>query len=423
MGLFHSCTSSADSKTEISVVESRPKKLKQKKRDSSSQVKPDVAIGRRRLSLAPELVGSIDLDSADAGRRSSLDVVKEGISGAVTDGVDAEINSMVSVPIRVERVAATKRGYVPYNLQKKNQDVYIMIDSLEGLPDWSFYGVADGHGEFGHHVSSYVRDNIATYLGKSLREYPKDPAHAIYVAIESIGCDISKTKINTTFSGTTLCLAAMYESTIYTANVGDSRIIMARRSPTGELSTFELTTDQNASVPTEKARILAAGGRVFALPGPTGTFTGPQRVWPADVDIVGLAMTRSIGDDLIHQAGVIYTPEIRTYSLHEDDILLMAATDGLFEFISSEQAVDIAVETMGGSIETAVDELVQESVRLWKSNEQCIDDITVVLLKFTPSPPDTQSTATDVQSNPTYMVLTVGDEKAKDSATSIEVRS
>lgn len=40
------------------------------------------------------------------------------------------------------------------------------------------------------------------------------------------------------------------------------------------------------------------GGRVDTLPGPPDEDLGPQRVWLKDIDIPGLAMSRSIGDDV-----------------------------------------------------------------------------------------------------------------------------
>jgi hypothetical protein len=35
-----------------------------------------------------------------------------------------------------------------------------------------------------------------------------------------------------------------------------------------------------------------------------------MRVWLADIDVPGLAMSRSIGDDVSHKVGVVNIPEI-----------------------------------------------------------------------------------------------------------------
>lgn len=53
---------------------------------------------------------------------------------------------------------------------------------------------------------------------------------------------------------------------------------------------------------THKARIVAAGGRVFAVSYDDGV-DGPSRVWLGHMDIPGLAMSRSLGDAVAHTAG------------------------------------------------------------------------------------------------------------------------
>lgn len=40
---------------------------------------------------------------------------------------------------------------------------------------------------------------------------------------------------------------------------------------------------------------------------------GPYRVWQRDVDMPGLAMSRSIGDIMAKQLGVIAEPDIQFY--------------------------------------------------------------------------------------------------------------
>ncbi len=59
-----------------------------------------------------------------------------------------------------------------------------------------------------------------------------------------------------------------------------------------------------------------------------------------DEDAPGLAMSRSIGDTLVKDIGVIAEPEITSYSLTAMDKFLIIATDGVWEYIPNEK-VDI----------------------------------------------------------------------------------
>jgi hypothetical protein len=73
-------------------------------------------------------------------------------------------------------------------------------------------------------------------------------------------------------------------------NVGDSRITLAY-SDGGALAAENISIDHKPDSPPEKARILAAGGRVFAVEYDDGV-DGPPRVWLGHMDVPGLAMSR-----------------------------------------------------------------------------------------------------------------------------------
>ena len=62
-------------------------------------------------------------------------------------------------------------------------------------------------------------------------------------------------------------------------------------------------------------RIVRAGGRVHPSKDSMGEFVGPHRVWLANRNTPGLAMSRSIGDYKAHEAGVIAEPEVNMHLL------------------------------------------------------------------------------------------------------------
>jgi len=186
------------------------------------------------------------------------------------------------------------------------------------------------------------------------------------------------------------------------ANVGDSRLTLASRhrvacgpnasepssssarhaggkraleTTSVRLVSTPLTVDHKPELPDEKQRILATGGRVFAVQYEDG-IRGPERVWLSDLNVPGLAMSRSLGDHVAHTVGVSSTPEFFERTLHPaPHSMLIMATDGLWEFVSDQEAVDIAFKAAEPSV--AVNELIKEATARWLLNESVVDDTTV----------------------------------------------
>ena len=145
--------------------------------------------------------------------------------------------------------------------------------------------------------------------------------------------------IKTEFSGTTAVICIIRGKQLIVLNVGDSRAIIA--SEVGEERVITpLTRDHKPSLEDEKARMLAAGGRVFSMEYEDG-YNGPARVWLADQDIPGLAMSRSLCDTVAHSVGVISEPEVTERTLTDDDRVLVMGSDGLWEFIPSEEVIQL----------------------------------------------------------------------------------
>jgi len=104
-------------------------------------------------------------------------------------------------------------------------------------------------------------------------------------------------------SGTTCVVLLIRGNKMFTANVGDSRCIAFSHR------TFkQLTVDHKPWVKEERARILLNGGIVTAIQGKNGQRVGPERVWNKRKQGLGLAMSRSIGDLVAKEIGVISSP-------------------------------------------------------------------------------------------------------------------
>ena len=73
---------------------------------------------------------------------------------------------------------------------------------------------------------------------------------------------------------------------------------------------------------------------------PDDIWGNPSRVWrDAALTKGGLAMSRSIGDHLVGALGVTAEPEVLEFDVDVGkDLYVVIASDGVWEFIESEQA-------------------------------------------------------------------------------------
>lgn len=270
----------------------------------------------------------------------------------------------------------SQKGHAPYNPRKKNQDALIMTD--DSLTNTLILCVLDGHGEHGDAVANAFQNNLA----KEMVEHPAwkfDIKKAASDAIAKIEKNVLQNfHIDTEFSGTTLSMAIIRGNHITGVNIGDSRVIIGKDcgDGSGKLVAEEFTHDHKPDSPEEKERILAAGGRVFAVEYEDG-IDGPPRVWLGHMDVPGLAMSRSLGDSVAHTAGVSSLPEFTERELDPGtDKCVVVATDGLWEFVSNQETIDMVMKV--NTPAASVEELVKEARSRWMAEEQVIDDTTVI---------------------------------------------
>jgi len=329
---------------------------------------------RRRLTVTGSSGQSANID----GRSDSRDFDAE--EAAANAEREARQKKKKEKPALATRCAVTdysgvsKKGHAPYNPRKKNQDALIMADDPN--TNSLVLCVLDGHGEHGDGVSQTFRDALANEMFNH-PEWATDLKAATADAIAKCERNLLRNyRIDSEFSGTTLSMAIIRGNHVTGVNIGDSRVILGKEEG-GNIVPQDITFDHKPDTPKEKERILACGGRVFAVEYDDG-IDGPPRVWLGHMDIPGLAMSRSLGDVVAHSAGVISEPEFTEYELNpETDKFLVVATDGLWEFIDNQETVDMVEGQFGPS--EAVDVLVTEAATRWMHEEQVIDDTTIIV--------------------------------------------
>lgn len=117
-----------------------------------------------------------------------------------------------------------------------------------------------------------------------------------------------------------------------------------------------------------------------------GNPIGPARVWLRHIDTPGLAMSRSIGDAVAASVGVISTPEVLHITLQPDDKVLVLGSDGVFEFLSNEEVIDIVTPFWGHrDAQSACKAVENAAYAKWAEvrstqDEDVVDDITCVVV-------------------------------------------
>jgi len=106
-----------------------------------------------------------------------------------------------------------------------------------------------------------------------------------------------------------------------------------------------------------------------------------MRVWLKEQDTPGLAMSRSVGDNLAHSVGVSTRPEVMRFELGPDDKFIIIASDGVWEFLSNEDIAKIVWPYyIKNSPEQAGNAIVRAAAQSWRENDTVIDDITCITI-------------------------------------------
>ena len=291
--------------------------------------------------------------------------------------------------------------------KKVNQDNYFIFKNFVQGFDNIFMGVCDGHGYYGHEVSGYIKENLPMDLNhliktKKLNVLTDDLSSTIKTAFILENKSLLRNRqIDSDLSGST-CISTIYTpQKLIIANLGDSRCILGKCI---EKENFvekdeivgenikknlkwvaeNLSRDHKPTIQEEAERILKVGGRIRPMKDDDGEFIGPLRVYMKDKDMPGLAMTRSFGDYFGSTAGVISEPEVTEYFFKPEDKFIVLASDGLFEFMESQEIIDIIKDYYNkNDIVGCCEYLYKESTRKWiQEEEDTVDDITMILVFF-----------------------------------------
>ena len=283
----------------------------------------------------------------------------------------------------------THVGFDGEEPKENNQDNYFIFKNFADQKDYIYLSVCDGHGVEGHFVSEFIKEVLPYYMsenlkGKNILTDTKNVHQIIsdiFVMVNNLLVD--NESINSLFSGST-CVSVIYTpERLIVPNIGDSRAVLGRYDfNTKTYKAIDLSRDHKPTEKDEAKRIIDNDGRIQPFT-EEGEFVGPQRVWIKDEEVPGLAMTRSFGDRVAATVGVMSEPEIKEFNFEEGDKFMIIASDGIWEFISSQECVEIVSKYYEkGDLKGCCEYLYEESSKRWLKEEEVIDDTTLILVYF-----------------------------------------
>ena len=247
-------------------------------------------------------------------------------------------------------------GLYPDSPGRESQDAHLVATRFAGDPDLHLFAVFDGHGAAGAACAGFAREALPRLLAAAAGagSLAEDPAAAFREAMLGANAEMhAAAGVDDFMSGTTAVAALVAGGALHVANVGDSRAV-AGVWRAGRVVAEDLSWDQTPFRADERARVKACGARVMSVEQVEGMRDpesegwvpdegDPPRVWARDGLYPGTAFTRSLGDLAAEAVGVIAEPEVKSVEITQAHLFFVVASDGVFEFLSSQEVVDMVL--------------------------------------------------------------------------------
>lgn len=257
--------------------------------------------------------------------------------------------------------------YSSMNGKKKKQDNtgqdVIDIMTTELGENIKFFSVYDGHGNKGKDAALMMKNEVGKKIKK---EKNKINSFVRKEQVETFFRDTFK-NVQKKFadsndyeiSGTCSISILVIETKLYCINLGDSRAVLGTKK-NGKKCAIEMSIDHKPSRDDEMRRINQMGGEV------SEKIMGILRVFKKNDDAPGLAVSRSMGDIMGHECGVISEPEVIERELEPEDAFIIIASDGVWDAMSSTEVVGFIFDKMEQNKEMVANMLVEECRMRWE---------------------------------------------------------
>lgn len=252
-------------------------------------------------------------------------------------------------------------GYAVYCKKGKREameDRFSAAINLQGDSKQACFGIFDGHGgaKAAEFAAESLQKNIMDEIDKRGDAEVEEAVKNGYLRTDA---DFLKEDV---WGGSCSVTALIRKGNLVISNAGDCRAVLSRKGVAEAL-----TSDHRPSREDERNRIEALGGYVDCKHG----------VWRIHGS---LAVSRGIGDQYLKQ-WVIAEPETRILSLKPELEFLILASDGLWDKVSNQEAVDLArplcIDIENPEPLSACRKLVDLAI-----SRGSVDDISVMLIQL-----------------------------------------
>uniref|UniRef100_A0A6B2L7N9 PPM-type phosphatase domain-containing protein n=1 Tax=Arcella intermedia TaxID=1963864 RepID=A0A6B2L7N9_9EUKA len=200
-----------------------------------------------------------------------------------------------------------------------------------------YCGLFDGHG--GMECVDYVANNFHKHL-----HVHEDLEELVYNAYETINKEVQYEASRRKFDGgTTSAIVLIRGDKLVVANTGDTKVVLCRQGRARLLSEMHLAGNK-----IERKRSEELGGTILT------DAWGTQRVGGV------MMVTRTIGPIQERIKGLTWKPYITTLQITDEDSFVVLGTDGVFNVMNNQEAVDIVKYCPNPEI--AADKIVQKSL-------------------------------------------------------------
>ncbi|POO00796.1 Protein phosphatase [Trema orientale] len=284
------------------------------------------------------------------------------------------------------------------------------LSLLDSGPYGTFVGIYDGHG--GPETSRYINDHLFQHLKRFTSEQQSmssDVIRKAYQATEdgfmALVTKQWQMKPQLAAVGSCCLVGVVCGGTLYVANLGDSRAVLGKLvKATGEVLASQLSAEHNVALESVRQEMYSLH------PDDSQIVVLKHNVWR----VKGLIqVSRSIGDVYLKKAEFnrepLYAkfrlrepfkkpilssePSITVHELQPHDQFVIFASDGLWEHLSNQEAVDIVQNhPRSGSARRLVKAALQEAAKKREMRYSDLkkidrgvrrhfhDDITVIVL-------------------------------------------